>query len=143
MPIRIIVGPLFNQRRFYNSAQIAGYDGWPIFIRSGLFGKKLMMKNLKIVWKMEELKTFVFNTLFIFYKGGILTLTKSTLSKLSIYFLSLFLLLASVASCIEKIFCNFYWRGTGDKTKFHLVGWDKVCSLIPCGRGVKRQLVNQ
>jgi hypothetical protein len=36
-------------------------------------------------------------------KGGRITLLKSTLSNLSMYFMSLFPLSASVANCIEKL----------------------------------------
>jgi hypothetical protein len=63
-------------------------------------------------------------------KGGRLTLLKSTLASLPTYFLSLFPIPVSVANWIECIQCNFLWGGMGEEHKLHLVGWDKVCSLI-------------
>lgn len=41
-------------------------------------------------------------------KGGRLTLLKSTLAFILNYYLSLFTILASVASCIEFKFCKFF-----------------------------------
>ncbi|KAG7965770.1 hypothetical protein I3843_08G016900 [Carya illinoinensis] len=77
--------------------------------------------------------------------GGRLTLIKSTLSNLPTYFLSLFPLLASIASKIEKLQRDFLWSGIGDEFKFHLVGWDKVCTpLRVAGLGVHNvRLFNQ
>ena len=46
-------------------------------------------------------------------KGGRLTLIKSTLSNLPIYFLSLFPIPVSMAKCIEKIQRDFLWKGLG------------------------------
>lgn len=71
-------------------------------------------------------------------KGGQITLIKSTLSNLPTYFLSLFLLLANIASRIEKLQRDFLWGGLGDEFKFHLVGWDRVCTpLRDGGLGVR------
>lgn len=44
-------------------------------------------------------------------KGGRVTLIKSTLSNLPTYFLSLFLIHASVANHIEKLHRDFLWWG--------------------------------
>lgn len=44
-------------------------------------------------------------------------------------------LTTSVAFPIEKVFWAFRWGGVGDEANFHLVSWDKVCSLIS-GAGV-------
>ena len=63
-------------------------------------------------------------------KGGRVTLIKSTLSNLPIYFLSLFPILASVANRIEKLLWNFLWGGLGDKPKIHLVKWATICAPI-------------
>jgi hypothetical protein len=63
-------------------------------------------------------------------KGGRVTLIKNTLSNLPTYLLSLFLIPASVANCIEKFYRDFLWDGLGDEFKFHLVNWSKVCSPI-------------
>ncbi|KAG7950083.1 hypothetical protein I3843_13G094100 [Carya illinoinensis] len=66
-------------------------------------------------------------------KGGRITLIKSTLSNLPTYFLSLFPIPASVATCIEKLQRDFLWGGLGDEFKFHLVKWKQVCRSIPGG----------
>jgi hypothetical protein len=47
-------------------------------------------------------------------KGGRVTLIKSTLSNLTTYFLSLFLIPSSVASRIEKLHRDFLWGGLGE-----------------------------
>ena len=60
-------------------------------------------------------------------KGGRVTLIKSTLSSLPIYFMSLFPIPVSVARRIDKIQRDFLWGGMGDKKKFHLVKWSQVC----------------
>ncbi|KAK9988965.1 hypothetical protein SO802_029204 [Lithocarpus litseifolius] len=62
-------------------------------------------------------------------KGGRLTLLKSTLSSLPTYFLSLFTIPTHVTNKIEKLQRDFLWGGS----KFHLVGWDKVCTPIANG----------
>jgi hypothetical protein len=66
-------------------------------------------------------------------KGGRLTLIKSTLSSLPTYFLFLFLISASVANRIEKLFRDFLWGGLGDEFKYHLVNWYTACSLVSEG----------
>jgi hypothetical protein len=73
-------------------------------------------------------------------KGGRLTLIKSTLSNLPIYFLSLFPIPASVAKRIEKIQRDFLWKGLGEDFKFHLVKWDTICSSISNGGLAVRNL---
>jgi hypothetical protein len=64
------------------------------------------------------------------YKGGRITLIKSTRSNLTKYFLSLFPIPVGVANRIEKLQRNFLWSRLGDDFKFHLVNWSKVCSPI-------------
>ncbi|CAN0857148.1 Putative ribonuclease H protein At1g65750 [Linum grandiflorum] len=65
--------------------------------------------------------------------GGRLTLVKSVLSNLPIYYLSLFRAPNSVIKAIEKIQNNFLWSGMSDSKKFHMVSWDRV--KIPKRRG--------
>jgi hypothetical protein len=60
-------------------------------------------------------------------KGGGITLIKSSLSNLPTYFLSLFPLPPSIANRIDKLQRDFLWEGRGDKVKFHLISWSKVC----------------
>jgi len=63
--------------------------------------------------------------------GGRLTLIKSTLSNLPIYYLFFFPILA-VANRIKK-HQWVLWGGVGDKFKFYLVIWSKICALFSLG----------
>jgi hypothetical protein len=78
----------------------------------------------KCIWNgiIEKLKCRLasWKRLYVF-KGGRITLIKSTLSNLSTYFMSLFPLLASIANHIEKLQQDFLWEGMGKDFKFHLV----------------------
>lgn len=58
--------------------------------------------------------------------GGRLTLIKSSLSNLPVYYLSLFKLPQSVAKEFESIQVAFLWGGSDLKRKIHLVKWDEV-----------------
>ena len=60
-------------------------------------------------------------------KGGRLTLIRSTLSSLPIYFLSLFRIPKIVWSRLEKIQRDFLWGGGNLERKPHLVKWNTVC----------------
>jgi hypothetical protein len=64
------------------------------------------------------------------FKGGRVTLINSILSNLPTYFISLFPLCVSVANLVEKLHQDFLWGGLGEKFKFYLVSWSKVCSPI-------------
>jgi hypothetical protein len=66
-------------------------------------------------------------------KGGMSTLIKSTLSHFSTYFVSLFPLLVDVANRMKKLLRDFLFGGLGEKFKFHLVSWFKVCTPISEG----------
>ena len=59
-------------------------------------------------------------------KGGRLTLIRSTLSNLPIYFLSLFKLPKSVKCRLEKIQRDFLLQGGSLDRKIHLVNWRTV-----------------
>jgi hypothetical protein len=75
-------------------------------------------------------------------KGARLTLVKSTLSSLPVYYLSLFPIPASVNHRIEKLQHEFLWGGMGDVVKFPLVNWKMVCQALYCGGlGVKNHAV--
>jgi hypothetical protein len=92
--------------------------------------KDLMLQQLA-PWKQSYL-----------YKGGRVTLIKSTLSNLPTYMMSLFPIPAYVAKRIEKIQRDFLLGGMNNEVKFHLVEWAKVCSPIDEGglgiRNVRR-----
>ena len=60
-------------------------------------------------------------------KGRRLTLIRSSLSSLPIYFLSLFRMPKIVCSRLEKIQRDFLWGGGNLERKSHLVNWKTVC----------------
>ena len=60
-------------------------------------------------------------------KGGRLTLIRSTLSSLHIYFISLFRMPKIVCARLEKIQRDFLWGGGNLDRKPHLVNWKTVC----------------
>ncbi|CAL5397362.1 unnamed protein product [Camellia sinensis] len=71
--------------------------------------------------------------------AGRLTLIKSTLSSLPVYFLSLLKMPEGVARDIEKIEANFLWGGNAIKRKVHLVKWVEVTrSTDQGGLGIRR-----
>ncbi|RVX06635.1 putative ribonuclease H protein [Vitis vinifera] len=61
-------------------------------------------------------------------KGGRITLIKSTLASIPIYFLSLIRIPKSVTKRIEKIQRDFLWGGGSLERKAHLIKWKVVCS---------------
>lgn len=58
--------------------------------------------------------------------GGRLTLVKSVLSSLPIYYLSLFKMPEGVAKKIEGIQSRFLWGSCDLKRKIHMVSWEKI-----------------
>jgi hypothetical protein len=60
------------------------------------------------------------------FKGGRITLIKSTLAHMPTYYMSLFPIPTSVSNRLEKIQRDFLWGGLGDEFKNHLVSWSKV-----------------
>ncbi|CAL5336186.1 unnamed protein product [Camellia sinensis] len=70
--------------------------------------------------------------------AGRLTLIKSGLSNLPVYFLSIFKLPIGVAKTIDRIQSNFLWGGSEVLRKIHLVQWKEVCkSKAQGGLGVR------
>ena len=67
------------------------------------------------------------------FEGGKVTLIKSTLSSLPIYFLSILPLPRKVANHMEKIQRDFLWSGISGDLKVHLVKWAKVCQPMQIG----------
>jgi hypothetical protein len=54
-------------------------------------------------------------------KGGRVTLIKSTLANIPMYYMSLYKLPVRVANRIEKLQCDFLWGGLGEEFKYYLV----------------------
>ena len=84
------------------------------------------------ILKMMEKKLSDWKQLYL-SKGGRLTLLKSTLSSLPIYYLSLFSIPRAVATRLECIQRNFLWGSSVECFKYPLVAWEKVC--LPCELG--------
>lgn len=59
--------------------------------------------------------------------GGRVTLIKTALANLPIYFMSLFKCPVLVVDRIERLEGDFQWQGMHSSKKFHLVDWKSVC----------------
>ncbi|XP_028080046.1 uncharacterized protein LOC114281693 [Camellia sinensis] len=59
--------------------------------------------------------------------AGRLTLIKSVLSSLPVYFLSIFKLPVGIAKVLHKIQANFLWGGSETRRKLHLISWKEIC----------------
>ncbi|KAL7177287.1 hypothetical protein ACSBR2_030606 [Camellia fascicularis] len=77
--------------------------------------------------------------------AGRVTLIKSVLSALPIYYMSLFKMPEGVAKEIDRIESSFLWGDSEHSRKLHLVGWSKVCmSMKQGGLGIKNiRLANE
>jgi hypothetical protein len=77
--------------------------------------------------------------------GGRFSLVQSSLSSTLIYHMSMYLLPMTNLVSLTKIIHKFFWEGTGEKQKYHLVKWDLVCTpRKKGGLGIKNlQLFNQ
>lgn len=69
-----------------------------------------------------------------------MTLIKSTLSRLGIYFMSAFTIPVSmVASRLEKLQRDLLWGGFGEEFKYDFMDWDKSSTPVQeGGLGVRR-----
>ncbi|XP_028108106.1 uncharacterized protein LOC114306978 [Camellia sinensis] len=67
--------------------------------------------------------------------GGRITLIKSVLSSLPIYYMSLFKIPTQVANLIEKYQRSFLWGDSDVKRKLHLLNWE-ACSVSKHFRGL-------
>ncbi|GJU37056.1 hypothetical protein Tco_1185410 [Tanacetum coccineum] len=65
--------------------------------------------------------------------GGRLTLLKSVLGALGVYYFLLFKVSKSVITYLEKLRRNFFWGGTLDCNKLSWIVWNKVCSSSSVG----------
>ncbi|EOY21945.1 Uncharacterized protein TCM_014115 [Theobroma cacao] len=66
---------------------------------------------------------------------GRITLLKSVLTSMPVFFMSLFQVPHKVKNELEKLQRRFLWGGDDQKRKIHLVKWDKVCNYKDC-RGI-------
>lgn len=87
-----------------------------------------------VVWKAKYLSL-----------GSRVTLIKSVLANLPIYFMTLFKCPKSIINRIERLERDFLWHGNDGKNKFHLVDWNLVCQpKINGGLGIRPlKLMNQ
>jgi len=60
-------------------------------------------------------------------RGGRLTLLKSTLCSLPIYYMSLFTIPTNIASGLEKIMRDFLWNSNDNGNGLHWLNWNEVC----------------
>lgn len=89
-----------------------------------------------VVEKFKK-KLALWKRMFLSFAGR-LTLIRSMMSNLPVYFLSLFKMPVGVARSIDTIQSNFLWRGFEVRRKIHLVSWKEVClSKIQGGLGVR------
>ncbi|XP_028069648.1 uncharacterized protein LOC114272175 [Camellia sinensis] len=62
-------------------------------------------------------------------KGGRITLIKSVLPSILMYFMSVHVILVGVAKRLEKLQHDFLWSGGAEGFHYHLVAWERVCTL--------------
>jgi len=71
-------------------------------------------------------------------RGGRLTLLKSSIWGLPIYFMYLFTIPTSLARCLEKIVRDFLWPNNGSTKGLHWVNWGEIfCPKHQGGLGVR------
>lgn len=59
--------------------------------------------------------------------GGRVTLIKSVLSNLPVYYISIFRCPTSIIKRLERLQREFFWHGTSPQKKIHLVDWESIC----------------
>jgi hypothetical protein len=59
--------------------------------------------------------------------GARLILSNSCLASLSTYNMGFYLLSLGTHRSMNTIRSRFFWRGTGDDFKYHMVKWETVC----------------
>ncbi|RVW80209.1 putative ribonuclease H protein [Vitis vinifera] len=90
-------------------------------------GVKERLRRRLALWKRQYIS-----------KGGRLTLIRSTLSNMPIYYMSILCMLRSIRLRLEQIQRDFLWVGGALERKIHLVKWPVVCSdKSKGGLGVK------
>jgi hypothetical protein len=61
--------------------------------------------------------------------AGMLELTNSFLSSLLMFAMGIYLLHAATHKAMDSCRAQFFWEGTGDHRKYHMVDWPTVCKL--------------
>lgn len=74
-----------------------------------------------------------------------MTLLRSVLSSIPIYYMLLFQMPMRVVRQPEKLFRKFFWQEEADRRKLHIVRWEIICSSEDSGGlGVKgMHIMNQ
>ncbi|XWS54084.1 hypothetical protein CRYUN_Cryun10bG0058500 [Craigia yunnanensis] len=98
------------------------YLGLPLGSRSNSVKTwKPVVKNVKkrmAGWKSDLLSI-----------GGQVTMMKSVLACLPVYYMSLFQISNTIKLVLERILRRFLWGGSSIKRKMHCVDWKSVCNL--------------
>lgn len=72
------------------------------------------------------------------FEAARLTLIKSVLSSLPVYYMSLYLMPITVAKQIDRMLRQFFWSDSVGKKKMHNVNWEGICcSKEAGGLGIK------
>lgn len=61
-------------------------------------------------------------------KAGRLTLRKSVLSSMPLYYMSLFVMPKGVSNQLNRIFRQFFWNEKDIKRRIHTVRWEQFCT---------------
>ena len=100
--------PPFTYLGFPLGSNFSNFDAWKPVIRK--------IENRLASWKVRLLS-----------KAGRLTLIKSVLNSLPVYFMSLFKMPKTVAAKIVKLQRRFFWGGpSGESTSCHPVKWSDI-----------------
>ncbi|GJV26369.1 hypothetical protein Tco_1379064 [Tanacetum coccineum] len=123
-----------NEDEVYNMASNAGcitgnipfnYLGLPIGSKKSITRWKMLIDRFR-----SRLSTWKASLLSI---GGRLTLIKSVLGSLGIYYLSIFRAPESVLNDLERIRSNFFWGGNQDGKKMAWVKWSFILNSYDNG----------
>lgn len=80
------------------------------------------MRNKLSPWKGKLLSS-----------GGRIVLTNSSLSSIPSYTMGMFRVSEGIHQKMYSVRSQFFWRGSGDKFKYHMMKWEHLC--VPKGFG--------
>ncbi|KAL4346749.1 hypothetical protein GQ457_17G015740 [Hibiscus cannabinus] len=115
-----------NSIGFSTGSLPTDYLGLPLGVRQNLrslWDPILQKLSSKLATWKSQLLSF----------GGRITLVKSVLSSLPIFFMSLFRMPAMVAKRITCMVSNFLWGGAVDQKRIHWVKWSLLCQPVAKG----------